>query len=137
MERTNENELEKNIAIAAFVRLTAIFWVIAKIISLKLWLSTRFFPTFPVFEFLRAVPPIIHLLLLATSLITLLLLLFKPPTFYFIIIVFASEFVSCMLDQNRWQPWEYQYIFTLFIILLNRKTPTYIVPAFAFILCST
>lgn len=137
MERAIENVLEKNIVVGALVKLTAVFWLIAKIISFKLWLSTRAFPTFPVLESLYAVPSIIHLLLLATSLIALVMLLVRPLSYNVIIIVFASEIASCILDQNRWQPWEYQYLFTFFILLLNRKTPAYIVPAFAFILCST
>ena len=31
------------------------------------------------------------------------------------------ELLACVLDQNRWQPWEYESICILFIFLMNRK----------------
>lgn len=49
----------------------------------------------------------------------------------------AAEIMSCLLDQNRLQPWDYLYMFTLFIFMANAGNQKLATIAFAFILVST
>ena len=44
------------------------------------------------------------------------------------------ELFSCALDQNRWQPWEYQYLFTLFVFIVYKNKTEYIIPSITCIL---
>ncbi len=46
------------------------------------------------------------------------------------------ELLSCSLDQNRWQPWEYQYFITFFIFLVQKNKHA-AKSAFMFILAAT
>jgi uncharacterized membrane protein YphA (DoxX/SURF4 family) len=102
------------------IRITGLFWIIAKLMSRKLWLSDRIFPVVPPFHFL-VVPSFVHLSLFVLSLAALLLLLRYPAAIKLQVCIIIIELCSCVLDQNRWQPWEYQYIFTLLIFIINRK----------------
>ncbi len=99
----------------------AIFFLIAKIISWKLWLANRTFPLVPAFNFLQIVPPFVNLLLYIGSIVLLSLVVIKPKQFNLLPILIILEILSCLLDQNRWQPWEYQYVFMLFILWVNRS----------------
>ena len=44
-------------------KLTCLFWLIAKILSYKLWIADRFFPIIPPFNFLLIIPNFIHTIL--------------------------------------------------------------------------
>jgi len=115
----------------------AIFFFIAKIISWKLWLTNRRFPLIPAFDFLQIVSPGTHLLLYTTSIILLLLVIIKPQQYKLLSTVIIVEVLSCILDQNRWQPWEYQYVFMLFILLVNRNNEKNILFMLLIVICST
>lgn len=92
------------------IRLLFLAWIITKLISLKLWMGDRYFPLVPVSDSLLALPSWLHLALFASSMALMLLSVFKPvKTFIWLIVFF--ELASCLLDQNRWQPWEYQFLF--------------------------
>ena len=104
-----------------FIQSTALFLLIAKILSWKLWLANRTLPTVPIFDFLYAVPNFIHLILLLTSIFCLVVFIVKPTVNKALAIFLLVEVASCLLDQNRWQPWEYQYVFMFFILWVNRK----------------
>jgi hypothetical protein len=71
---------------------------------------------------------------LAASIISILLLLLFPQKSRFIATLLLLEVVSCCFDQNRWQPWEYQFCFLLLIQLLNKNNW---MPIYLFILCCT
>lgn len=60
-----------------FIRITCLFWLVAKIICWRLWLSDRLFPLVPPFDFLVA-PEYVHQGLFILSLAGLLLLLIFP-----------------------------------------------------------
>ncbi|MGG9972645.1 hypothetical protein ACQ33O_12700 [Ferruginibacter sp. SUN002] len=107
----------------------------AKLICWKLWLADRLFPLVPPFDFLR-LPAFIHTDLFGASIVALLLLLRYPRNRFFQIALITIEVASCLLDQNRWQPWEYQYIFTLLIFMFNKKNEKDIKPVFIFLLAS-
>jgi hypothetical protein len=94
------------------IRSIAITWVITKLICYKLWLAGRIFPLIPVNDALAALPAFTHDILFVLSLCCMLLLVFFPNKRIAIVLLLA-ELLSCMLDQNRWQPWEYQFIFML------------------------
>lgn len=102
--------------------MTALFWLIAKLISWNLWTGKRLFPLVPVFEFLNELPFWYHDILFFISLVCLGVLVIKPTKTIAGILTF-SELFSALGDQNRWQPWEYQYLFILFLFLLNKNQP--------------
>jgi hypothetical protein len=116
------------------IRITAFFWLVAKIISYKVWLADRVFPLAPVSGL--HVPAGIHAALFILSLIGLALLLVWPHKKSLLISLIVIEILSCTLDQNRWQPWEYQYILTLFVFLIQ-KNKEHAKAVFIFILAST
>jgi uncharacterized membrane protein YphA (DoxX/SURF4 family) len=115
------------------IRITCLFWLAAKIISWKLWLADRLFPLVPPFHFLVA-PPAAHLLLLLFSLIALVLLMVYPSNTKLTVLLVAFELITCLFDQNRWQSWEYQYIFILLIILINRANMERVAGVFRFMI---
>jgi hypothetical protein len=133
MLSSNLSAGSKNIRLT---RLICFFWIVAKIICWKLWLSDRLFPVVPVFNFLF-VPSAVHLVLFILSLAALLALFVYPtkPTIQVGIIII--ELLSCLLDQNRWQPWEFQFFFLLLVIIINRRKEKDIFSLFGFILAST
>jgi hypothetical protein len=102
------------------IRITCICWIIAKAISWKLWLSDRSFPLVPPFSFLY-VSSIVHLGLLVLSFVLLLSLFIFPSSRKIGVCIIVVEVLACLLDQNRWQPWEYESICILLIFLINRK----------------
>src|ERR1700741_3612108 len=102
------------------IRITCICWIITKAISYKLWLSDRAFPLVPPCSFLY-VPAFVHLGLLIISFLLLLSLFISPSNRKIQGCLIVVELLVCLLDQNRWQPWEYGSIFIVFIFLVNRK----------------
>jgi hypothetical protein len=118
------------------IRVTCLFWLIAKLIGWRMFTTYRSFPAAPVFESLDQIPPVIHSILFLLSLSFLVLLLFykNKSILWSLLIV---EIFSCLLDQNRWQPWEYQYLFIIFIFIINANNQQRITVAFTFILAST
>ncbi len=98
------------------IRLVSITWIITKLICYKLWLGDRLFPLVPVHESLSILPSMTHLLLFITSICSMLWLCFYPNKKIAVVLLLA-ELLSCMLDQNRWQPWEYQFIFMLVVYI--------------------
>lgn len=128
----NNNELNR---IKPVIVITAFFWFIAKLISYKLWTSDRSFPLAPLFGFLDDLPMWYHLFFFCVSMCCLVVLILRP-VISIVLILFLSEFFSCMADQNRWQPWEYQYLFIMLMLLLNRKHLNYFIPAVGVIIIS-
>lgn len=119
------------------IRITCLFWIIAKAFTWKLWLSDRLFPVVPAFDFLYEVPSFVHLFFFFISVLCLIGLLIKPASQKLLIIFFFFELFSCLLDQNRWQPWEYQYLFIIFTFIINKGRTHFILPAIALILSCT
>src|SRR4029078_7764197 len=117
MPFSNLSIASKKIIVTRFI---CLFWLVAKIISWKLWLADRVFPVVPPFRFLF-VPQAIHLVLFIFSLVTLSVLLIFPLSRVLQVSVIIIEAFSCLLDQNRWQPWEYQYTFIILALVINYK----------------
>ncbi len=115
------------------IRLVCLFWIIAKIISWKVWTSNRIFPVVPPFSFLF-VPSFIHIILFSLSLLALSFLLLYPARTALQLGLIVIELFSCLLDQNRWQPWEYQYIFIILAFIINKKNDISALTTIVFIL---
>lgn len=116
------------------LRINILFWIGAKTMSWKLWIAERLFPMAPPFDFLSAVPPIAHAILLYVSLGIMLLLLLWPSGRALMWTLIGIELASCLLDQSRWQTWEYQFIFTLFIFCVNLRNLRFIYSSLLFML---
>ena len=83
------------------------------LLSRKLWVSTRFFPLTPVIHKLPRIPYPVDYIYFAALLVLLVVIALSPkPRIYIFIFVPLILFLA-LLDQSRWQPWAYQYLFML------------------------
>ena len=118
-------------------RIIALFWLIAKLISYKLWMGDRLYPLVPVFEAANSIPVGVHAGLLAISLSLLSILLIFPASRVFMASLIIAEVLSCSLDVTRWQPWEYFYLFLLTVLLLRGRCRERLYFSVLLIICST
>lgn len=100
------------------LKVTCLFWLVGKILSYKLWVADRLFPVIPPFDILFKVPDFVHSVLYLLSLLLITTAFFYPKKIIIVALV-VVELASCFLDQNRWQPWEYQYVITAIVIAIN------------------
>ncbi len=105
--------------VALIFRLTLFFWLITKIISYRLWLGDHLFPTAPFFGFLPEYPDFLNGFLFGSSCVLVLLLLLRPRNNELIWILLFVEFIQLLPDQNRWQPYIFQFIFTAAAFLFS------------------
>jgi len=117
-------------------RIIILGWIAAKCISWKLWLKDRLLPLAPVNSFTDW-PSLMQDGLFAFSLLLLLVLLIKPQQQSFLILLFISEVFSCLGDQMRWQPWEYQYLFTILLCILFRANTKMLLTGLSLIIAGT
>jgi hypothetical protein len=115
------------------LRTACVFWLIAKLISWRIWTTVRLLPTAPVWERFDVVPGIVHTVLFAVSLLLIPLLILKNNR-WILIGLLVNETLLCMLDQMRLQFWEYEYMFIVFIFILNFRNPRYIKAPIVFLL---
>lgn len=103
------------------LKITCLAWLVAKVMSFKLWISDRVFPVVPTFDFF-SLPNSVHLALYFVSLLGIIIVFFKPQK-KIIAFVLAIEVIVCLLDQTRWQPWQYQYLlmFSFFFFAKDQK----------------
>lgn len=132
MPFTNLSPKAKTILVT---RIICLCWLVAKIISSKLWLADRIFPVIPPFDFLH-VSQAVHLIFYVISLACIAAILIFPSKRILLFSVIVVELISCSLDQNRWQSWEYQYIFIILVLLINRKKERVALNSIAFIFIS-
>ena len=104
---------------AIILRIVCGAWLIGKLVSYKLWLATRLFPLAPVSDTLTNAPAWVHAGLFFAGLAAILAVMLFPAKRGLLATVISLELLSCLLDQNRWQPWEYQYLFITAIFLIN------------------
>jgi hypothetical protein len=97
-------------------------WLITKLICYKLWLAQRFFPLLPVHDALQVTPAVVHTILFVVSLVCMGVLIFFPKR-KIAVLLLLTEVLSCLLDQNRWQPWEYQFVCMLgtYVFITDEK----------------
>ena len=84
-------------------------------LSYKLWLSKRFFPLTPVFDFLPPVADPLDFVIIYALAILIALNFVYPPGRKLVIALIAVLFILAISDQNRWQPWFFQYFFMLIV----------------------
>ena len=103
------------------LKITCLAWIIAKIMSFKLWTADRFFPVISPIDII-SVHNNVHLFLYLSSLVAMASIIFFPNK-KIIFLVVILEILTCLLDYMRWQPWEYQYLLTLvfFAFAKDRK----------------
>ncbi|MFC4740175.1 hypothetical protein ACFO3U_09235 [Flavobacterium ponti] len=116
------------------IKLTSAFWFITKIASYKLWISNRIFPLSPAFDFLENIPNFIHLSLFILFLTGITLVFIFPNKKILFVGILLMEIFTCLLDQNRWQPYEYQFILTFVFFLFYHKNKKQFLNYFAFLL---
>jgi hypothetical protein len=117
------------------VWITCIFWVFSKCFSYKLWHADRLFPLSPPFGFLENIPQEIHLFLLFASIAGIVLSAFFSGNRWILGITIAVDLLSCMLDQNRWHPIEYQCLITALFLFFYRNNPKQFLNYMAFLVC--
>ncbi len=83
------------------------------LLSPKLWLSARFYPATPVLSFLKPLSFPFDYVVFVGMLLCLCVagVLGKPSKPIAAFLIFAVALA--MLDQSRWQPWFYQFVFML------------------------
>src|SRR6187402_714402 len=109
--------------ISLIIRITCLVWILTKWMSYKLWVSERLFPLIPPFDFLEGFTADVHLGLFYAALSGIFLIFLFPQSRLILLLTITIEFSSCLLDQNRWQPWEYQYIITVLFAFFYRSNP--------------
>jgi len=115
------------------IQITCLFWIVTKFFSYNLWHTDRLFPLVPPFYFLEDIPNFVHLGLFWLAIIGMVLIIFKPNK-YLIIFTLIVEFCSCLLDQNRWQPYEYQYLITLLFLFCYKNNSKQFINYFSFLI---
>lgn len=118
------------------LRTAVFFWLVAKLISHKAWVADRFYPVVPLFDFTDGIPNIFHLSLFCFSIACLVLVFAFPKNNLLLLALLLSETASCFLDVTRWQPWEYQYLFIVFVFLVNKNDRKAFFAAFLFLMGS-
>ena len=83
------------------------------LLSYKLWLSDRFFPLTPVFDFLPSISNPVDWGVIYIVAVFIALNFVYPSGKKLLFILIAVLFILALLDQNRWQPWFFQYFFML------------------------
>ncbi len=102
------------------LRIISIAWICSKLICFRLWGANRLFPLVPVHDSLSNIPPFVHGFLFGLSLLLMFLFLFFPGRKMAAFII-LPELFSCCLDQNRWQPWEYFFLFMLLAYVFTKR----------------
>ncbi|MCX6296933.1 MAG: hypothetical protein NTX97_12905 [Bacteroidetes bacterium] len=102
--------------IRIITRITAIACLTSMLLCYKLWLGERVFPTSPVFNhLLKLNHPFDIILFCITGILLLCICIVRNPQ-KFIISFLVCAAILAILDQNRWQPWFYQYMMMFFIV---------------------
>jgi hypothetical protein len=127
---------ENDQLVSIILQSTFFFWIITKLSCWKLWTTNRIFPTAPPFDFL-VVPPLVHVCLLAISLGLMLILIFNSGSKVLLTALLITELLACLFDQSRWMPWEYQFVFLVFITLINRGDNKKIINSYLLIVIAT
>ena len=82
------------------------------LLSPKLWTSARFYPQTPVWSALHPLPVPFDRIVFGALLLALIAGLFARPRLPLAAFLVLAAALAA-LDQSRWQPWFYQYVFML------------------------
>lgn len=105
---------------ALFFKITVLAWLLMKIISWKVWTPNRLIPAVPFFEWTQI--PEFSYSLFALSVGLLIYFLISNSSKYFLFLFLGIEILQLLLDQNRWQPWEFQFLLTTIFYLSFRNS---------------
>ncbi len=119
------------------IRITSAFWIFTKLFSYKVWHTDRLFPVIPPFEFLENIPNFVHLGLFFIALSGITIVGIFPKHKIFLGCTIIVEITSCLLYQNRWQPWEYQFLRTFLFFFFYNKNPKQFLNYFSFLIIAT
>jgi hypothetical protein len=100
----------------AIKNLTALGLIASMLISWRLWLGSREFPMVPVFEGLPVLPDPADKILLGLFFFLTVMTIFSRKPKPFILGVLAIGAWYAISDQNRIQPWFYQYMLMMLIL---------------------
>jgi len=87
------------------------------LLSPHLWLTTRSYPLVPVASFIPALPPPADIIFYGILLLILLAVLLSRYPRYLIVAFVAVAVIEVISDQSRLQPWFYQYVFMMFVLI--------------------
>lgn len=107
---------------------SAIGWIFSKSLSLKLWHNERLMPLVPTIDFFEIISSL-HSLFFYNSFLLISGLVFFGRKKWYLIFVLLFEFFLCLLDDLRWQPWQYQYMLVLLFAIIFFKMPKYFLSA--------
>ena len=116
------------------LKITCVFWIFTKLFCYNLWHTDRLFPVVPPFDFLENIPNYVHLTLFYFALAGITFVGFFPKNKFVLGFTIVVEITSFILDQSRWQPWEYQYILTFLFFFFYHKNPKQFINYFSFLL---
>lgn len=116
----------QNLKVNYVLKITALFWIIIKIISYKLWLSNRLFPLIPVADFFDNCPNWLHLSLYILGFCSMFFVFIFPSNKIIIGLTIGVELLSCLLDINRWQPYQYHFILIFCFAFFFRKQKSFL-----------
>jgi hypothetical protein len=102
------------------IRLIGIGILAGVALSWKLWITDRFYPLFPVWDWIPQLPGPVSKLFAFTFVGFVIWLVIKPSRAN-IISVLVFMLILALQDQSRWQPWFYQYGLMLFPFAFLRK----------------
>ncbi len=119
------------------LKITCVFWIFTKLFSYKVWNTDRLFPVIPPFDFLEDVPNFVHLSLFFVALCGMAVVAVFPKNRTVLGLTIVVELMSCLLDQSRWQPWEYQYLLTFLFFFFYHHNRKQFSNYFAFLLVVT
>lgn len=119
------------------LRITCVFWIFTKLFSYNVWHTDRLFPVIPPLNFLEDVPNFVHLSLFFVALCGMAVVAVFPNNRTVLGLTIVVELMSCLLDQSRWQPWEYQYLLTFIFFFFYHHNRKQFSNYFAFLLVVT
>jgi uncharacterized membrane protein YphA (DoxX/SURF4 family) len=100
----------------------AIALICGFVLSWRLWISSRVFPLSPISDLLPPVPQPFDYIWFFVVMAMLVLIVIRPQwpmlTISFLVLAILLSF----WDQNRWQPWFYQYVLMLAAIAYGIRT---------------
>jgi hypothetical protein len=108
---------------ALFFKITVLAWLLMKIISWKVWIPNRLIPTVPFFEWTQIAE--FSYGLFSLSLVLLIYFFISNPSNRFLFLFLWLEILQLLLDQNRWQPWEFQFLLTTIFYLNFKNSDTF------------
>ncbi len=100
------------------IKLALTFGLIAGfVLSPTLWLSSRVYPLTPVFHSLPPVPPPFDVVVLAAMVLLAVWAAAARTPFQPLVGLLVVAVACAIEDQSRWQPWFYQYVAMLTVLL--------------------